>query len=180
MCDVDALPLPTDVGKNLMMHHRVQDIASQDMPEPYHSLLVHNRDMTGTLEAFYGAALKLRVLYAKQVGEQYLRRVLLETKTDETVVEYGGICIHLDTFDEAAKERILRGQEPLGGILTSANIPFTSAPDRFLAIDADEELCQLLGVSHAARLYGRTNVLRRPDGRALAEIVEILPSLKTQ
>lgn len=178
MSDLDALPLPTDVEHRFMVRHDFCDIAAADMPEPYHSLLVHDRDMTGTLEAFYGRSLKLRVLASELRQDVYQRRVLLETVDDDTVVEYGGICIYLANFSEEAKHKILCGQQPLGGILTSMKIPFTSAPDRFLAIHADRDLCLLLGMAGAAKLYGRTNVLRRSDGLPLAEIVEILPSIR--
>jgi chorismate-pyruvate lyase len=177
MSDMDALPLPMDMDRQVMVRQKLRDIAVEVMPEPYHSLLVHNRDMTGTLEAFYGDTLKLRVLASDRNGDEHMRRVLLETVGDQTIVEYGGICIYLTSFSENARERILAGSQPLGGILTELNIPFTSAPDRFIALDADQELCQLLGMSHSATLYGRTNVLRRPDGVPLAEIVEILPTL---
>lgn len=178
MCDVDALPLPTDVGQHFMIGHDLKDVAATALPEPYGSLLVHHRDMTGTLEAFHGTSLKLRVLDSKRSGQVYQRRVLLVTCDDQTIVEYGGICIYLNAFSENAKQLILAGQQPLGGILNSCEIPFTSAPDRFIAINADAELCQLLGMSQTAILYGRTNVLRRPDGVALAEIVEILPAIQ--
>ena len=52
-------------------------IAADAIPQPYRSLLVHQRDMTLTLEAHFGGPVVLRPLTTFTIGVWYYRRVLL-------------------------------------------------------------------------------------------------------
>src|SRR5438034_1010750 len=61
----------------------IEPIAGEAMPEPYRSLLVHNRDMTPTLEQFHGGTVHLRVLRREERGDFYLREVVLALEASE-------------------------------------------------------------------------------------------------
>ena len=52
-------------------------VAPGDIPQPYRALLVHQRDMTLTLEAHFGGRVVLRPLTTFTLGAWYYRRVLL-------------------------------------------------------------------------------------------------------
>ncbi len=146
------------------------------VPEPYRTLLVHERDMTRTLEQHHGGAIHLRVLSSHHAGEGYWRESVLELDGSDRAVEYGAIHIHLDRFPEPWRARILEEHLPLGGILNASGIRYTSRPTAYLRFEPDEFITSALNLEGADALYGRQNTLRDLAGRTLADIIEILPS----
>src|ERR1700734_2477923 len=55
----------------------VRRINGREMPEPYRRLLVHDRDMTPTLEAAYDRKMTLRVLKYALSDEVFSREIVL-------------------------------------------------------------------------------------------------------
>jgi chorismate-pyruvate lyase len=153
----------------------VTRISGREMPEPYRRLLVHDRDMTPTLEAFYDRKMNLRVLKYALDDEVFSRQILLVPEGSETPVVFGAIKIYLDEFPTAARDLVLERKLPLGTILESQGIKHFSKPDAFFEVDADGSMCDALQISRPARLYGRRNVLGNSTGRKLAQVLEILP-----
>jgi chorismate-pyruvate lyase len=153
----------------------VIQVAGEEVPEPFRRLLVHESDMTPTLEAYHGERIGLRVLTKRIENGALFRQVLLVRESDGRPVEYGAIAIHLDRFPPRAVAQILEGRVPLGTILHSLEISHRSRPRAFIRITVDEVLGDALGLSPPRSLYGRRNVLRDPAGIELADIVEILP-----
>lgn len=153
----------------------LEECAGEDVPEPYRGLLVHNGDMTPTLERFHGDTLHLRILGKRMQSDRLARQVLLLTDASERPVEYGAIEIRLDRFEAAAREEIEACRKPLGAILRDRNIPHSSRPTAYFRVAGDRFVCEALGVAGTPKLYGRRNTLRDEQGRTLAEIVEILP-----
>ena len=64
-----------------------------EMPEPYRSLLVHEVDMTSTLERHHGEAMALEVLADGQSGGHYFREVVLRCAQSGKAAEFGLIEI---------------------------------------------------------------------------------------
>lgn len=153
----------------------LDQIEGQSVPEPYRTLLVHDRDMTSTLENFHGAGIRLRLLGREQKGNDYFREVLLLLEGSERPAEFGAIQIHLDRFPENARREILEERYPLGHVLKEHAIPYTSRPRAFLRIASDKIINSVLLLQGAHVLYGRRNTLSNPVGEPLAQIVEILP-----
>ena len=145
------------------------------MPEPYKTLLVHQNDMTPTLENFHGQSVHLRVLGRERRGNEYFREVVLHLEGTEQPVEFGAIKIHLDRFPQVVRRRILEEKWPLGHILKDFNIPHASSPSAFLRVASDPLINSSLGLTGAQLLFGRRNTLLNPAKQPLAEIVEILP-----
>ena len=145
------------------------------VPEPQHTLLVHDRDMTSTLENHYGESLGLRIIARRVDGERLDREVVLVGKTSRRTVEFGAIRIHLGAFPAAARPAILAGRRPLGALLAEFQIPFVSRPRLFFRLQPSRQIESALEINAVTELFGRQNVLRAPDGRALADVVEILP-----
>src|SRR5947209_1447873 len=109
----------------------VHEVEGSDVPEPCRQLLVHDRDMTPTLEAFHGERIHLRVLARQLDGDAYARQVVLTLNGSARPVEFGAIVIHLQHFPPAAREQILEGRRPLGTILHDHRIAHQSRPLSF-------------------------------------------------
>jgi chorismate-pyruvate lyase len=170
-----AYPLDEFYARSGLRLPPLDQIDGEAMPEPCKSLLVHERDMTSTLESFHKTGVHLRLVSREQRGEEYFREVVLALDGTEQPVEFGAINIHLGRFDEKARREILREQFPLGHILKDFAIDYVSRPSAFLRIASDKTINGLLGLSGVHLLYGRRNTLLNPAGDPLAEIVEILP-----
>jgi hypothetical protein len=147
------------------------------MPEPYRGLLVNDGDMTPTLERFHGCKLRLRVLASAREGDIYRRQVALIDILDRPV-EYGAIRIHLDTLPPLVQAQVLAGRRPLGGLLIDNRVQHHSRPSAFFAVDGEGAIAEALALTAPAELYGRCNTLVDGDGRAIAEVVEILPPVQ--
>jgi len=158
----------------------IEQIDGAQMPEPYRQLLVHNEDMTPTLEKFYDERIYLNVISRQTRGDFYFREVILLTQRTRTPVEFGAIKINLALFPSSARRLVLEEQEPLGTILNEHKIVHTSRPKAFLRIEADSFIKGALQLSGKQLLFARRNTLFDPQLRALAEIVEILPPTREQ
>jgi len=153
----------------------MEGIAGETMPEPYRSLLVHQGDMTPTLEAYHGDTLYLE-RRRHHAGELvYSREVVLRRARDQAPVEYGVIQIQLAAFPLAAVTEILAARIPLGTIFRRHAIAHESRPWGFLRARPNKTLRELYGIDDQTVLYGRLNLLRTLAGATLAEVIEILP-----
>lgn len=153
----------------------VTEVRGDQVPEPYHHLLVHNRDMTPTLEVFHGERIHLRVLRRRLEDDRLWREVVLTLDTSGRPVEFGAIVIHCDCFPSLAREEILLGHSPLGTILADHAIQHTSSPHAFLRVHADALIADALRTNADQPLWARRNVLSGTKGEILADILEILP-----
>ena len=153
----------------------LQAIDGELIPQPYRSLLVHEKDMTSTLEHFHRDGVHLKVHARELDGEAYFRAVVLELDANSRPVEFGCIRIYLKYFPQGAREEILRAYRPLGGILRAFEMEYLSRPKAFLRVASDPLINELLQLKGAHVLYGRRNTLTDLHGNTLAEIIEILP-----
>ncbi len=154
----------------------MEQIDGAGMPQPYRQLLVHQGDMTPTLEKFHGGRISLK-LFDKRLGNDgwLSRRVALLLDGTGRPVEFGAIRINLNLFSKVAQQHILEGRRPLGTILNEDGIAHSSRPVAFLRVRSDELINQTLGLTTSQTLYGRRNVLYNENNEPLAEVVEILP-----
>jgi len=159
-------------------HHPLpplEEIPPLQVPQPYRSLLVHEHDMTSTLESFHHERIHLRIVSRARNGDDYFREVALQLDAVNKPVEFGAIKINLQLFPEKARVQILDEHWPLGRILKENRIAFSSSPVGFLRIASDHLNNGVLKLSGVHLLFGRRNRLTNSSGQALAEIVEILP-----
>lgn len=166
-------PLNELCGHRPQWQARPVDAAA--MPEPYRGLLVHERDMTSTLESHHAESIELAVLERRRQGDLLYREVVLVGAWSRRPVEFGAIRIDLAPFQPAARDQILAGKKPLGAILADHQVPYLSRPQLYFTLRSDALIDRALGLAGPATLYGRRNVLTGPAGRLLAEVVEILP-----
>jgi chorismate-pyruvate lyase len=153
---------------------QIERLRADEVPQPYHSLLVHCNDMTPTLESFYRRSLHLTVLARWREAEAFFREVTLNLPELGRPVEYGVIRIFLDRFSSSAQRLILEGQRPLGSILAGENIAHLGWPNAFFRVSTDERVGDALWLERSCRLYGRRNLLLNGDRRILAEVIEVL------
>jgi len=153
----------------------LNEIDGEAVPEPYKTLLVHQHDMTPTLEKFHRQSIHLQVLGRRQKGDSYFREVVLRLDETNQPVEFGAIKINLALFPPQARGEILHERLPLGHVLGEYKIPHASRPRAYLRLASDKFINDVLGMSGAHVLYGRRNTLFDPHDQPLAEIVEILP-----
>src|SRR5437016_9073765 len=95
----------------------LQQLDGEAVPQPYKRLLVHQDDMTPTLEKFHRRDIHLRLLGRRRKGNGYFREVVLLLDGTDQPVEFGAIKIYLDRFAAEARRHILEEQRPLGHIL---------------------------------------------------------------
>ena len=162
--DQVGLPLPTAVG-----------VAAGDVPEPYKSLLVHDRDMTPTLADAYGRGVQLVVLKHTLRDDVFSRQIVLVLEDNQRPVVFGAIKIYLQHFPDEARRLVLEMKQPLGTILQTQGIGHTSRPEAYIQVTADATINSSLGLTGSHLLYGRRNVLWNDSQEPLAKVVEILP-----
>jgi chorismate-pyruvate lyase len=175
-----AYPLDEFYARSGLALPPLDQVDGEALPEPYRSLLVHERDMTSTLEDFHNAGIHLRLVGRHQRDQEYFREVVLALDGTERAVEFGAIKIHLNRLPETVRQQILAERFPLGHILKDCGLPYLSRPKAFIRIASDKTINALLGLSGAHVLYGRRNTLFNPRSEPIAEIVEILPPAQPQ
>ena len=149
-------------------------VAPDDIPLPYRALLVHDSDMTLTLERHFGGRVVLRPLSTFSLGGSYFRRVLLVQEYAGQPVEMGAIRMELDAFDATLRRQILDNEIPLGSILRDGRFEYTSRVKAFLQLMPNPEMMGVFWMREPRVLYGRrTEIVRR--GRKIGDIVEVLP-----
>src|SRR4051812_17929404 len=90
-------------------------VEAADVPEPYRSLLVHDHEMTLTLESAYSRPVKLRVQKYDLHDNVFSRQVVLVAGAS-TAVAFCAIKIYLDHFPPEARRLVLERKQPLGTI----------------------------------------------------------------
>lgn len=155
-----------------------EPVEPAEIPEPYRSLLVHDKDMTGTLAAYWKLPIALRPLAVQREGDTLYRQVVLTAGPEQIPVEAGAIKIYLDRFPPKALPVITQSLQPLGAVLTEYKISYVSAPRGFFRFSANENLRKAFGDPRERMLYGRRNRLTNPAGEPLADVVEILPATR--
>jgi len=162
-----GLPLPA-----------VSRVEGRDIPEPCRSLLVHERDLTPTLESAYQRNMLLRVLQHTLSDSVLSRQVVLVPGGAAAPAAFGAIKIYLENFPSQARALILGLQQPLGTILRTQEISHASRPDAYIRVKPDDLIANALRLAGPGVLYGRRNVLVDAAHHVLARVVEILPPVK--
>ena len=172
-----AFPLSEFYARTSLALPRMEVIATDGVPEPYRALLVHERDMTSTLERFHGGEICIHALSSEQRNDGYFREVVLCRASDDAPVEFGANCVNLDLFTPEARGMILQEKVPLGRILKDHAIAHTIQVPCFFRVEPDELICRALNLEKPVTLYGRQAVLCNAAQQRLAQVVEILPPL---
>jgi len=152
----------------------VDSLEPRDIPETYRNLLVHDRDMTPTLEDAYGQRIELRVLRHTLRDDLLSRQIVLALQGPGAAVVFGAIKIYLEHFPLGAKALVLEMKLPLGTILRAQGVEHVSRPAAYFRVQSDAVIQDALQLSEGTVLYGRQNVLLDSQRHTLARVLEIL------
>src|ERR1043166_3266186 len=82
-----VLPFAYPLDEFYALAHRelpdIEQMEGTEMPEPYRELLVHNADMTPTLEKFHDERIYLNVISGHDRGDFFFREGRSEEHTSE-------------------------------------------------------------------------------------------------
>jgi chorismate-pyruvate lyase len=131
--------------------------------------------MTSTLTRHHGQQVGLKVLECREGPQWYRRHIVLETVQSRRPVEYGAMRILLPLLSDAAREDVLEARTPLGAVLARHGLAYRHCPGGFFKIRSNHVIEQALKLSWPQWLYGRCNCMSDSVGRAVAEVIEILP-----
>ena len=99
-----------------------EEVAAAELSSVARALLDHDQHMTLTVEAHHGTSVDLEVLESNVVATHYARKILLRRRSDNEVVQYGIVRLHLDSLNVTVREEINSQDVPLGRILIQHNI----------------------------------------------------------
>ena len=151
-----------------------ETITPDDMPEPYHGLLVHNHHMTVTMEEFYHDRVNVKILQRLLGEDWYARQILLVCRGNGRVVQFGLPIIKLSYCSEPVREAILEGKTPLGRILIENNVLRRIEPTQYLRILPGAATETWFGPQRGKReTYGRLGVIFCDEQPAI-EVLEIV------
>ncbi len=154
----------------------VEAVQPDAIPLPYRSLLVHESDMTLTLERHFGGRVMLRPLSTFTLRGSYFRRVLLVQEYAGQPVEMGAIRMELDAFGDKIRQQIVRNEIPLGRILRDGRFKYESHVKAYLQVTPNPEMMGVFWMREPRTLYGRrTEIIRH--GAKIGDIVEVLPQV---
>jgi chorismate-pyruvate lyase len=153
----------------------LEPVEPSEIPEPYRSLLVHDRDLTPTLEAAYGGPVHIRVLTYVVVDNVVSRLVVLVPDGSDAPASMGAIHIHLDRLPPRARRLVAKRRDAFGTILRKTRVPHYSHPLVYFEVMPDSMIADALRIGTNRVLYGRRNTIWDGAGEPLAEVVEILP-----
>lgn len=154
---------------------RFQLLSGREVPEPWRKLLVHDDDMTPTLEAHHQDDIHIEVLGRERRGDAYFREVVLRLDRNDQAVEFGANRISLEHLPAVVRRLVLQEQLPFGHILKAHDVLHVGHPTAFFRVESDPLMNRAFGLTGNHVLYGRRNTLRDLEGRPLSEVVEILP-----
>lgn len=154
----------------------VTPLFEQHMPEPYKQLLVHKNNMTPTLETYHSDTIHIERINLLPGHEQTTREIILRLDRNNKPVEYGASRIFLRKLPPKALPLVAEGKVPLGTILRICECIHTVELAGFFKVKTTPFFLGIFDTSDISPLYGRRNTLTAPDGSALAEVCEILPS----
>jgi chorismate-pyruvate lyase len=148
-------------------------IPADDVPQPYHGLLVHEHHMTVTVEAFHQSPVDVRILARRQDGAFYSRKILLALQSTGRVVQFGIMRINLDLCSAEVRAEIVAGRTPLGRILIEHDVLRRIELLELLRLDAGPKQMAWFGLRRPRPLYGRLAVIHC-DGRPAVELLEVV------
>jgi hypothetical protein len=148
-------------------------ISPDEVPPPYHDLLVHEHHMTVTVEAHHGDLVDVRILERVHEGDVYARKILLTLQKTGKVVQFGVVRVDLSFIPPAARAEIVAGQKPFGRILIEHDVHRRVEPTTYLRIWPGPGMMAWFALDEPKPLYGRLAYIHC-DGRRAVELLEVV------
>ncbi len=151
----------------------VRAIPAEEMPPPYHGLLVHEHHMTVTVEAHHGDHVNVVIYNRRHDGPYYARRIFLALQKSGRVVQYGLVRINLRYCSPEVRAEIIAGETPLGRILINHDVLRRIEPTGFLRVVTGPALMRQFGLTDPATTYGRLAYIHCNEQPAI-ELLEVV------
>jgi hypothetical protein len=148
-------------------------VRAEQVPPPYHELLVHEHHMTVTVERFYGSLVDVRVLDRRRDGDVYARKILLTLQSTGKVVQFGIVRIHLNFCSPEVRRELLAEKTPVGRILIQHNVLRRIEPTAFLRIIPGPAMMGWFGLDRPRPTYGRLALIHC-DNKPAVELLEVM------
>ena len=146
-------------------------VPADQVPEPYHRLLVHEHHMTVTVEEHHGSLVDVLVLDKKRSGDSYARKILLAKQSDGKIVMFGLVRIWLNYCNPEVSAAIVSEKTPIGRILIEHNVLRRIEPTDFFRITPGPDMMQWFSL--ATPTYGQLALIHC-DGTPAVELLEIV------
>jgi chorismate-pyruvate lyase len=148
-------------------------VAGDDVPAPYHGLLVHEHHMTVTVEGFYHDLVDVKILARRRDEDFYARKILLSLQKTGKIVQFGIMRINFQYCSAAVRDEIVAGQTPLGRILIQHDVLRRIEPTAFLCVVPAPAMMEWFGLAQPRPTYGRLAFIHC-DGKPAIELLEIV------
>jgi hypothetical protein len=126
------------------------------VPEPYKSMLVHDRHMTVTMEKYHECSVDVHVL-DRTTDEQgiYGRKIILTRQGTDVPVQFGIVRFDFQYVTDAVRQEILSERIPLGRVLINHNVLRHIDLGAIVKVTAGPGLAQYLQMETGQTTYGR-------------------------
>ena len=151
----------------------VEYVPDDEVPPPYHDLLVHDQHMTVTVEAYHGSLVDVRVLEQRDDGDLYARKILLTLQNSGKVVQFGIVRVHLNFCSAEVRDAIVAGMTPLGRILIEHDVMRRIEPTAYLRVIPGPAMMNWFGHERSRPTYGRLAIIHCDEQPAI-ELLEIV------
>ena len=168
-----------------LFYDRIEDLGEfehvvrSQMPTCYQTLLAHNHHMTVTVESYHDCLVDVEVLEFRVVNSAYQRKILLRRQTDQRVVMFGIVRLHMQYLADEVSQEILSHSVPLGRVLIEHNVMRRVELGKLWKVMPGDDLVRHFQLDQGRVTFGRTAIIHCDDQPAieLVEIVSPEPSL---
>ena len=143
------------------------------MPAVFQKLLDHEHHMTIAVESHHNCPVNVEVLEHATHGDIYLRKILLKRSTDDRVVQFGIVRLHVHTISEVVRREIESRTIPLGRVLINHGVLRRVELSQLWRVVPGKELCRLFQLDTPVETYGRTAIIHC-DSEPAIELLEIV------
>jgi hypothetical protein len=165
------------VADRSMVRTACTEIPPDQMPEPFHWLLVHRNHMTKVLEAQYGRPMELDVVKHHLEDDLYTRKIILRPQGTDVIVEVGIVRLNFRFMTKEVRDEILKRETPLGAILIRHKVLRKVQPRWYLEFPANAPLLAAAGAVFPHTTYGRIGTIYCNHEPAI-EVLEIVSGLE--
>jgi chorismate-pyruvate lyase len=155
------------------VHAKYKFVPGSAVPKPYHGLLVHERNMTPTLEQFHNSPVDVRILARHHEGDAYARKITLSLQSTGQIVLFAIARVDLSFTSQLVRNAIVAGQTPLGRILLQHHVHQRIETVAYLRIRPGSEQMAWFGLSQPRPLFGRLALIHC-DRKPAVEVFEVV------
>ena len=162
-----------------LFYNRIEDlgtfenVSGDELPKVYSHLLNHNYHMTVTVETHHGCPVDVRVLEYAMQGDTYRRKILLTRQSDDRIVMFGIVRLHMNYLTEQVRAEVKSQKTPLGRVLINHNVLRRVELGKLWKVTPGDDVCRHFQLNTPEVTFGRTAMIHCDEEPAI-ELVEIV------